>query len=238
MERDVIFFAEEEGWEKLIEDLKLINDMIHRENPDRPVIMLGHSMGSFLARHYAILYSDTIDELILSGTAHNPRYLLKIAFIASNLEIKMNGPKYRSPFIFRVSYEAFNKAFKPARTKCDWLSTDNKEVDKFLADERCGFVFTAAAFKDMFKGLLFITDHKNISKMRKDLPVLIMSGKDDPVGGMGKMVRKTYDVFTGSGIKDITLILYEGMRHDIFNEIEKMKVFEDMLNWMDERIAD
>ncbi|WP_139906120.1 alpha/beta hydrolase [Clostridium thermarum] len=235
---DLGFFAEEKGWEKLIEDLKLVNDRIHQENPGKQVIMLGHSMGSFLARHYAILYGTTIDALILSGTAHNPRLLLRLGLFAANLEIKRRGPKFRSQFIYKMSYDSFNKGFKPARTKCDWLSTDKKEVDKFLADERCGFVFTAAAFKDMFKGLLFITDHKNISKMRKNLPVLIISGKDDQVGGRGKMVRKTCNVFTDVGIKDITLRLYEGMRHEIFNEIEKLKVFEDMLNWMDERIDD
>jgi alpha-beta hydrolase superfamily lysophospholipase len=231
------FFDEEMGWEKLVGDLKLVNEIIHRENPGKKVIMLGHSMGSFLARHYAVLHGDTIDAFILSGTAHNPRLLLRFGIFASNVEIKRKGPKFRSRFIYRMSYDSFNKCFKQARTKCDWLSTDQEEVDKFMADDRCGFIFTAAAFKDMFRGLLFITDHKNILKMRKDLPVLIVSGKDDPVGGMGKMVKKTYDVFAHVGIMDLTLKLYEEMRHEIFNELEKMKVFEDTVDWIDERIV-
>jgi alpha-beta hydrolase superfamily lysophospholipase len=131
-----------------------------------------------------------------------------------------------------MSYDSFNNQFKPKRTNFDWLSRDEAIVDKYVEDDLCGFVFTSSAFRDMFEGLLFITDKNNIAKTPKDLPVLILSGDKDPVGGNGKMVKKTYEEYQKAGLINAHMELYENMRHEILNEIGKEEVYGDILAWI------
>ena len=233
---DFGYFGENDGWIKMVCDLKSVNDIIHAKHPDLPVIMFGHSMGSFLARHYAIDYGETINALILSGTAHQPGYQLMAGKIVAKLTKRIKGSKYRSPLIHRLSYGTFNQNIENAKTASDWICYDEQVVDEFCNDPKCGFVFTAAGFEDLFSGLLYITNPKNIKKMPYDLPTLLLSGKDDPVGGFGHMVVKANDAMKEAGLIDLNYKLYPNMRHEILNELDKTIVYDDIHDWIQQVI--
>lgn len=226
------YFADENGWSIIVEDLFEVTQFIKKENPELKLIMLGHSMGSFLARNYAISHGNEIDGLIASGTAHNGRLILKFGEFLAKMDIKKNGTKHRNLTLNSMSYDSFSKQFKPARTKQDWLTRDEKIVDEYIKDKLCGFVFTSGAFKDMFQGLLFITDRANIEKTPKELPILLLSGDSDPVGGNGKMVIKAYKEYKTCGMENVKMKLYKDMRHEILNEINKETVYKDILDWI------
>lgn len=230
---DFGYFGENNGWQAMVEDLNELTKLIRKDYAEEKITLLGHSMGSFLARHYAIECGSSINGLIVTGTAHNPRALLKLGKALAEREIKNKGPKHRSSFLNRLSYESFNRKFSPIRTKQDWLTRDEKIVDKFIGDELCGFIFTTSGFRDMFQGLLYITDVRNILKTPKNLPILLLSGKDDPVGANGRMVNKAFNHYKRAGIENVNMKLYDGMRHEILNELGKEEVYNDILNWIE-----
>ena len=229
---DLGYFAENNGWSMLVQDIYELTKFIRKQQEGLKLIMLGHSMGSFLARHYAVVHGLEIDGLIATGTAHNPKMLLRLGKFLAIRDIKKNGLRNRSSLLNKMSYDSFSNQFKPIRTKQDWLTRDTAIVDKYIEDELCGYVFTSSAFRDMFGGLLFITDRKNIAKTPKDLPLLLLSGNRDPVGSNGKMVEKAYGEYKKAGLINIQMKLYEGMRHEILNEIGKEQVYEDILAWI------
>ena len=233
---DYGYFGETNGWFDMVEDLKVINDLIHAQHPDLPIVMLGHSMGSFLARHYAIDYGETINGLILTGTAHQPSYQLKLGKFAAKLIKKLKGSRHRSMLIYQLSYGSFNRQLKGAKTSSDWICYDDEVVKAFCEDSKCGFIFTSAGFEDLFTGLLYMTNRENIKRMPHDLPVLMLSGEDDPVGGYGRMVLKSYEAMKEAGLLDIQYTLYPKMRHEILNEREKFQVYSQITTWLNEII--
>lgn len=228
---DLGFFADEDGWNKIVGDLYAITKYLKNEFKGMEVFLLGHSMGSFLARTYAILYGSEIRGLILSGTAHNSKLSLMFGKYIAERDIRTGKARSFNPLLNKMAFKDLNKSFKGGTTDYEWLSRDPEIVDKYIKDEFCGFDFTSSAFRDMFGGLLFITDRKNISKTPKELPILLLSGSNDPVGAKGKMVTKCYHEYVRAGIKNVNMRLYDGMRHEILNEKGKEEVYQDMLNW-------
>jgi alpha-beta hydrolase superfamily lysophospholipase len=227
------YFRDKDGWRLLVDDLNEITQLAKKQYGELKLVMLGHSMGSFLARQYAILYGNEIDGLIATGTAHNPRMVLKLGKFLAERDIKKNGIRHKNELLNKLTYDSFSNQFEPIRTKQDWLSRDEKIVDKYIDDELCGFVFSSGAFRDMFDGLLFITDKNNIKKVPRELPILLLSGKKDPVGNNGKMVVKAFNAYKAAGVKNIKMKLYDEMRHEILNEIDKVEVYKDILDWLD-----
>lgn len=229
------YFGENNGWNNLIYDLNEIIDLIKSENEKLNLYLLGHSMGSFIVRHYSIMFSEKIDGLIVIGTAHNPKVILNIAGLLANKYIEKGYGKKENKLLNKLSYDSFNKRISNPKTDKDWISRDENIVDNFVKDEFCGFIFTTAAFRDMFDGLKFITKRENIKNTRIDLPILLISGGEDPVGNNGKMVKKTYNEYKKCGIKNIKMKLYSGMRHEILNEIGKEEVYQDILTWINNK---
>lgn len=232
IDEDLGYFAETDGWVKTVEDTYELSQFIKDTHKELKLFIIGHSMGSFLARHYAVLHGTEVDGIIATGTAHNSRAMLKLGRFLAERDIKRNGSKHRNNTLNKMSYDSFSNQFKPIRTKQDWLTRDEKIVDKYIEDKFCGFVFTSSGFRDMFEGLLFITDKNNIDKTPKDLPMLLLSGKEDPVGANGKMVEKAFSEYKKAGLKNISMKLYDGMRHEILNEIGKEEVYTDILKWI------
>jgi alpha-beta hydrolase superfamily lysophospholipase len=229
---DLGYFGEEDGWWNMVDDLHAVNTYAAARWSDKPIIMLGHSMGSFLARTYAFTYPDMLAGLILSGTAHYSGALLFFGRSVATWEKRFRGSKHRSLLLNKLSYDSFNHHFAPPRTSHDWLSRDEAAVDAYLADPLCGFVFTTTGFRDMFSGLTAMITPDNIARTRKDLPILMMSGQDDPVGSYGKTVRQAYDAYEKAGLTNVTLHLYKDMRHEIFNERDNEEVTADLLQWL------
>ncbi len=227
------YFGEKDGWSKLVEDIRALYRAIKQVYDDVPYFLFGHSMGSFLVRTYAARHGDDMDGFILCGTAGNNPALPVAKFIAK-AEIKNKGATAQSKALNELSFGAYNKAFRPNRTEFDWLSVNEANVDGYVADEECGYVFTAGGFSDLFDGLAEI-GAKDWAKKVPIKPMLLIAGALDPVGAMGKGPREVEKSLTATG-HDVKLILYEGMRHEVHNENGKEQVYADILSFLEAHI--
>ncbi|MDD5525383.1 MAG: lysophospholipase [Smithella sp.] len=229
-------FADENGWEKVVEDMHTLTSIIKKDYPKKPFFLFGHSMGSFLSRHYSMLYANELSGLVLSGTGGDPGIIGKIGLLIAKMDARIHGKKAKSEIMNKLSFGAFNGAFKPNRTDYDWLSRDNAEVDKYISDPLCGTVFTAGFFCEMLGGIGYINKKENIAKIPKNLPIYIFSGAKDPVGASTKGVTQVYKTLKAAGLGDLTLKFYEDGRHEMLNEINRDEVFSDVIGWLNKHI--
>ncbi len=236
-EKDLGYFAKKNGWKHVVEDMDRVRKEISGRYPDLPYFILGHSMGSFLTRTYICTdYAQGLKGVILSGTGNVPGAVAGMLKSMSKIIGFFCGKRHRSKLINSLSFGSYNKAFKPARTESDWLSKDEKNVDKYISDGRCGFIFTCSGYKDLATGLKFIRKKKNLKKMDKALPVLFAAGSDDPVGAQGKGVEQVHAMFKKAGMTNTDIKLYEGDRHEILNELDKETVYQDVFDFISSNI--
>ncbi|MBR5261273.1 MAG: alpha/beta hydrolase [Oscillospiraceae bacterium] len=235
-EDDLGFFAENGGWELAVGDMHKLHETMREEYPKLPYIFFGHSMGSFLTRTYMIRYRANYDAVILSGTGQQPKALVAAGLAMGKLESKRKGARYKSEMLNKLAFGTYNDGFTAPRTISDWLSRDEAEVDKYIADPLCGYIPSAGLFTDMMTGIAFISNPRNVSRMKKDLPVYFMSGDKDPVGENGKGVLRAYRSFLKAGMTDVTMKLYHDGRHEMLNELNKSEVYDDILDWITNNI--
>ncbi|MEI2825160.1 MAG: alpha/beta hydrolase [Dermatophilaceae bacterium] len=230
------YFADKDGFEKVVEDLYAVTRTISEDHPELPVFLFGHSMGSILSRAYAIAHSSTISGLVLTGAGGDPGLLGRVGAVVAFAEGTIRGRRSRSPLLDAMSFGKFNDAFKPTRTKFDWLSRDRTEVDLYIADPYCGAVFTTGFFGDLLHGLAVVNDPANVAKIRHDLPVLLASGDKDPVGDNGKGVNQVAEQLREAGVASVTVTLYPNARHEILNETNRDEITSDIIHWLDARV--
>ncbi len=230
------FFAEKDGWNKVTGDLKTMIETANSEFPDIPVFIFGHSMGTFVTRTYIADYDDCVRGVILSGTTGSAGLLGKTGILLTNIIMLFKKKNSPSPLMNKLSFGDFNKAFKPNRTDFDWLSRDEAQVDKYIEDPYCGAIFSVGFYNDMMKGLEYVNKTTVAEKVRKDLPMFLISGDKDPVSKNGKQVKDVFEMYKNTGISDISMKLYEGARHEILNEINKDEVYNDILNWLNKHL--
>lgn len=235
-EEDKGQFSDQDGWNCVVKDLVALHDLMVTEYPGINYIVFGHSMGSFLMRTYIADYPSKYDMAIISGTGHQGKLLVTAGNIIAQNTIKKKGYDSDGTSLNNLSMGGYQKRIKNPRTDCDWLSRDEAQVDKYVADETCGFTAKAGLYADMLKGVKYVTDMNNIRKIRKDKPVLFISGDMDPVGEYGKGVKKAYGCFKKAGIADVTMKLYPEGRHEMLNELNKDEVYKDILDWISERL--
>ncbi|UOY02570.1 alpha/beta fold hydrolase [Blastococcus sp. PRF04-17] len=207
------------GWDELVRDIGRLRDRIQGEVPGLPLVLLGHSMGSFAAQQYVLDHGDELAGLVLSGTA-----ALDLLEPALDLDSPMD-------------LSAFNAPFAPARTDYDWLSRDPAQVDRYVADERCGFGLTAADGKQMFVSARQLADPDRLAGLPAGLPVYVAVGDQDPVNGQLALVHGLVQRLRDAGLADVTLQVYEGARHEVFNETNRDEVVADLLAWLDRVVA-
>lgn len=229
---DLGFFAENGGWEIAVGDMHALHEHITDEFPDLPCFLFGHSMGSFLSRTYIIRYRSGLSGVILSGTGQPSAAVVSGGKLAAEAEIRLHGARYKSQKLNYLAFGKYNDAFAPARTVSDWLSRDVESVDSYISDPLCGYIPSAGLFRDMMQGLEYIGSSRSISRMRKELPVLFISGASDPVGGCGKGVLHVYSRFIAAGMKDASLKLYPSCRHELVHELNRAEVCSDILSWL------
>lgn len=227
------YFAEKNGNKILLSDMRELQRMTQEKYPDLPYFLLGHSMGSFLARQYLCQYGNYLDGAIICGTAWHSGLEARAGMLLCRLIARGKGWRYRSHLVNRLAIGSFNRKFHPARTPLDWLSRDEEAVDRYRSDPRTQFVFTVNAYEQMFAGLKYLSDSKNLACMPKDLPVLFAAGEEDPVGNFGLGVKKTAVAFRAAGMKNVACRLYPNDRHEILNERNRREVYQDMLGWME-----
>ena len=232
-EDDHGFFADENGWASVVDDMRRVTGLAQDENPGLPLFLLGHSMGSFLARSYVIEDSGGLAGLVLSGTGGDPGLLGKAGLLIAKGEARVRGRRHVSPLLDKLTFGQYNAAFKPNRTPFDWLSRDEAEVDAYLADTMCGQTFTSGFFVDLVGAQPTINDRRKVARVRRDLPVLLIGGDKDPVGRNGKGVREVAEQYRSVGVTDVTCTLYPGARHEIFNETNRDEVTADLIRWLD-----
>lgn len=230
------FFAEKVGWWCVVDDMDKLHDIMSKEYPELPYVLFGHSMGSFLTRTYLIKHPDKYDGVILSGTGHQSPALVLGGNAAASVMAKLNGAMGDGAKLDSLAFGTYLNKIENPRTKFDWLSRDAEQVDKYIADPLCGFVGKIGLYRDMMQGIKFITDKKNIAQMNKEKPVYFMSGDGDPVGDYGKGVERAYKAFCDAGLHDVFMRIYPGGRHEMLNETNKEQVYQDILNWLNEKI--
>ncbi|CAM3838391.1 MULTISPECIES: alpha/beta hydrolase [Bacillus cereus group] len=235
-EEDYGHFKPNVGWNEAVSDVIFVSETIRKEQTC-PLFLLGHSMGSFLSRRAVQLKGELYDGFLISGTGGNPGILGSIGHKVATIEMKLRGEKTKSPMLNFLSFGNFNSHFKPNRTKFDWLSSDNNQVDKYIADPLCGFICTTSFYRELFSGVLEVNKLEEFKKTPKNLPIHIFSGDRDPVGDMGKGVKEVYENYKKCDVKDVTLRLYENGRHEMFHEVNRDEVFQDLISWLDGHIV-
>ncbi len=229
------FTAPHGGWGLMTGDIRRLFLQTRAEFPDVPYFLFGHSMGSFLARTYLILYPDGLDGCILCGTGQPRPAVVSAGRSLGAAEMRRHGPEYRSQTLSDLVFGQYNSHFPNPRTPSDWLSRDAQEGDAYRADPFCDVLPTAALFTDMLSGLAFIGRERNVRRMAKTLPLLLLSGDADPVGEQGAGVLRVYRLFLRCGLSDAALRLYPGARHELLNEVIHAQVTEDILRWLEGR---
>ena len=230
------FFAEKDGWWRVVDDMDKLHDIMSKEYPELPYVLFGHSMGSFLTRTYLIKHPDKYDAVILSGTGHQSPALVLGGNAAASVMAKLNGAMGDGTKLDSLAFGTYLSKIENPRTKFDWLSRDAEQVDKYIADPLCGFIGKIGLYRDMMQGIKFITNKNNIAQMNKEKPVYFMSGDGDPVGDYGKGVERAYKAFCDAGLHDVFMRLYPGGRHEMLNETNKEQVYQDILSWLNEKI--
>lgn len=238
LEKGPMYFGKSGSWNYVVEDLLVLYKMTKKEYSDIPYFILGFSLGSFLVRTLLINHPEVSDGVILIGTGQTPWLNLKLGLLVANSEAKKYGDNAFTNKIDNLTFGTYNKKFKPNKTKFDWLCSNEESLEKYMNDSNRGDSFSAGLFRELLNGMLYDGKIKNIKKMNKSLPILFLSGSDDPVGDYGKGVKKAYSDFKKAGISNLEIKLYPGLRHDILKEKNKKDIYEDIYNWIKKNVGD
>lgn len=225
-------YCGEDGFNWMVSDMKELTSIIKKENPGLPVFLFGHSMGSMLSQMYIALHGSELKGAILSGTSGRMGFVLNLGLFMAKRQTLKIGVKTPSEVMNKMTFASYNNEFKPTRTPFDWLSRDEKEVDKYIKDPFCGGVFSAGFFYDFLRGLKEIHNKMTMEKIPKELPIYFMSGDKDPVGRDCKTVRSLIEEYKKLGISDISYKFYQNGRHEMLNEINRNEVMGDVINWI------
>jgi alpha-beta hydrolase superfamily lysophospholipase len=216
-----------------IKNYSLVINHIKKMYKENKTYLFAHSMGSFIAQEFIVNRSSEIDGLILSGS-NGPLLSVKLGALVSKL-FKFDNKS--NPFLNDLMFKPYTTIFKPKRTDFDWLTSVESEVDKYIKDPYCGFVCTTGFFKEFITSISKLNQKDKLSKLNKELPILLISGNDDPVGGMGKGITKLSTLYLNNGLKSVNLLLYPNARHELLNEFCRNKVMDDVVNWLKNRGA-
>lgn len=228
------FFAEHDGFDKAVEDVTSVLMEIREGKDLPPVCLFGHSMGSFIARRYTELYSNSLSKTIFCGTGAS-NMLQPVGYLLAIILTKVKGKSVESPLLEKLSFGSYNRAIKDAKTDFDWLSTDEAEVQKYIDDPDCGFLSTNQFYADLAKGIIILSKNQEVSRIRKELPILLISGAKDPVGEFGKGVWKVAKQYQQCGLQHVMVQLLENSRHEILNEINREMVWITILKWLEKK---
>lgn len=231
--QDTGFFADKNGWSLVVEDVHALNKKIKTDHPTLPIFLIGHSMGSFIAQQYAADHGDGLAGVILSASISDAGFLRNIGLMVAKLERLRIGSRGQSKLLNAMSFGDFNKPFKPNRTEFDWISRDEAEVDKYIADPLCGFIVTTQLWIDLLEGLGVMAQPSTRSQVPDALPLLLITGGDDPVTQKGKTVDELEQAYSKAGVSNISVNKYEGGRHESLNESNRDVVTADIVAWLD-----
>lgn len=228
---DYGFFCKKDPVTVLVRDEHRLKKIVQKDHEGLPYFILGHSMGSLILRNYLCRYGSGIDGAVICGTAHYGRLSLFVGKLLTGI-LKIAGKeKNKSALLDEVMFGSFNKRTEK-RTAFDWICSDERVVDSYMNDPSCGFLFTVNGYDTLIELIKKLNKRSYLSKMPKKLPVLFISGAEDPVGNYGKAVQDVYDTFLHLDLTKVQIKLYNDARHELLNEKQKMQVYEDVSNWL------
>ena len=223
------------GWASLIEDGLRVNDMIGDRYPGTPIVLLGHSMGSFVAQSFSLLHEYRLSALVLSASSWPALAKIIPGRLLARVEGWRLGELGKSTLLNKIGFGDFNGPFEPARTELDWLSRDESEVDKYINDPLCGGPYSCGLWLALMGGLRSIASNTALQKIRAELPILLTGGADDPVGGE-QGINELAMHYTRSGHSKVTVNTYPGGRHEMFNETNRREFSDDILDWVESQL--
>lgn len=228
---DLGYFGEKNGWVNMVDDLRLLTLDMKRKYGDLPYFLLGHSMGSLLARAYISCHGKDLTGAVLIGTSgENPA--AKAALPLIRIITKLKGSRHRSNLIYTLAFGNYNRRYEKGSRKLAWMTQDNDNLDAFRADPKCNFVFTVSGFHNLMKLLIYVSRKDWAEEVPNELPIILLSGDLDPVGDFGEGTKQVFKQLQMAEVKDLALKLYPGLRHEILNEPGKEKIYKDILDWL------
>ncbi len=235
-DEDLGYFARAGGDQIVIEDMYQVTAEMKKRFPSVPCFIMGHSMGSFFLRKYLTIYGTEVDGAIIMGTGDFPLALAEGGKAVAWTLMKTKGRRHRSQKLSDMVFKGYLSRIENPRTPMDWLTKDEAIVDAYCKNKYNTFLFTVSAFYDFFEIIEYDAKMKNFDRIPRELPVLITSGREDPVGSWGKGPESLYAKYRKKGLEDVTLRLYDGDRHEIINETDRDVVYADLAGWLESRM--
>lgn len=230
------YFCKDDAPTVLVRDEHRLKKITQQQYPGVPYIILGHSMGSFITRNYLLKYGRGINGVIIMGTGMQPKPVLLLGIAITTIEGLIFGGRHVSKVMDKLSFGSYNKRIEAAGESGNWLSRDETNIMKYASDPLCTFTFTDNGFKTLFQLIYNLHDREKLKNMPKNLPVLFVSGAEDPVGDYGKAVKQVYRSFKEIGMENVHIKLYPKDRHEILNELDKEDVYGDIYRFILQRI--
>ncbi|MFR8170188.1 MAG: alpha/beta hydrolase [Marvinbryantia sp.] len=227
------YFAKEDGNKTLLKDIHRLRRITQQKYPEVPYFLLGHSMGSFLVRQYLCIYGEGLAGAVIMGTGYQPRIATQFGMVLTTAMAKVLGWNYRSFLVDAMAFGGYNRKFGKLSGKA-WLSRNEENVNTYMKEKLCNFRFTLNGYYNLFYSIYTLSFENFLNGMPRDLPVLFVSGDDDPVGQFGKGVTKVYRQFLRMGMTKVKCRLYPQDRHEILNEVDREDVYGDIYYWMTE----
>ena len=226
------YFGKEKG-SAVVDDLYEVTKYAKKQYGENiPYFLMGHSMGSFMARRYLMTYGEKITGAIISGTGYKTAPVLAVAFFFTAVTKFFYGERYRSPFMKWLVFHTYNRKIADVKTKNDWLTRDAAVVAAYNENPYCKFSFTVNGYETLFGAIKYIQKQNNWEETPKQLPILMIAGEEDPVGSYGKDVKKVYKKYQQLGCNHIELKLYQDDRHELVNELDREVVYADISQWI------
>lgn len=236
--RDLGHVTLDHGPDVLVADVERVREALFESFGGLPYFIFGHSMGSFVTRVYLSRYGQGVAGAVICGTGNQPYALARSGNLLARAVGVVRGGHFKSKLIDGMGAGGFSKAIEGARTPLDWISVDPAVVDAYIDDPLCGVMFTVGGYAALTGVVSQAVSPKVASRVPKDLPMLFIAGAEDPVGERGEAVVRAVELYRKVGVHDVSLILYPGMRHEILNEPEKQKVYDDVLNWIVDHLGE
>lgn len=228
-------FGDELGFDRVVQDVFEVVTYVKNHVKTEQFILIGHSMGSFIARRFIQLHGEMVDQVVLSGTGDDGGIARFGGIALGHVLGRQKGYHQPNALLDALVFGNFNRGIKKPLTKFDWLSRSNTHVFSYLSDEYCGFIPTTQFFIDLFGGLGVIHNTKEIAKTPKTLPILLFAGTEDPVGNHGKALWKIAKQYDAAGITNVTVLLFENGRHELLNDSSRPEVIQAVLEWIENK---
>ena len=221
----------------MVRDMHQLRGIIEARHPGSPVFFFGHSLGSLLVQSYMSRFGAGLSGAVLCGTTGKAGPVVYLGILLARIQMVLWGRNWRSQMLHRLTFAGYNKRFQPCRTPYDWLSGDVDAVDKYVKDPRCGFVLSTEFFYDFARFMRRLHQQSTIRAIPPDLPVYIVAGANDPVSQYGRGIQRLLRQYAKVGIREVTHYIYPNGRHELLNDLNRNEVIEDIVAWLDNRVA-